>query len=197
MNQKFRPFRTALQVQGNDVVGKVIFVEGFFSDSECDKALQLAGQIEEQEGHEAQEGKVASGRHSQIRFILPDQGSDWLFTRLEDAVNRLNQSYQFDLMGFYEGAQIARYQPGGHYDWHVDLGTQMRSARKLSISIQLSAPSDYAGGDLEFMGPTDVTAPRGRGALIAFPSFVTHKVHPVTSGERLSLVSWISGRPFR
>ncbi len=197
MKQTFRPFRSALQIQGNDVVGKVIFAEDFFSDSECDRALDLASHIKEEEGHEAQEGDVASGRFSQIRFLLPGQDNDWLFTRLEDAVQRLNQSYRFDLLGFYEGAQIARYQSGGHYDWHVDLGTQTRSARKLSISIQLSEPTDYEGGDLEFIGSTDEKAPRSRGALIAFPSFVAHKVHPVTRGERFSLVSWISGRPFR
>ena len=72
-----------------------------------------------------------------------------------------------------------------------------QSARKLSLSVQLSDGADYDGGDLRFPGPTDEPAPRERGALIAFPSFVTHRVEPVTRAERLSLVSWISGRPFR
>ena len=110
---------------------------------------------------------------------------------------RLNQSYGFELTGFYEGAQVARYAPGGHYDWHVDVGEQLQSARKLSLSIQLSDGSEYEGGDFRFLGPTDAPAPRARGSLIAFPSFVTHRVEPVTQGERLSLVSWISGPPFR
>ena len=72
-----------------------------------------------------------------------------------------------------------------------------QSARKLSLSVQLSDGADYDGGDLRFPGPTDEPAPRERGALIALPSFVTHRVEPVTRAERLSLVSWISGRPFR
>ena len=54
-----------------------------------------------------------------------------------------------------------------------------------SISVQLSDPSDYSGGVLEFPNATATTA---RGAAIVFPSYTMHKVHPVTRGRRSSLV---------
>lgn len=196
-SRPFRPFRSALHLTGNDSVGRVSFVDNFLSPGECDQVLALCAEVQELEGRTGQEGKADQARSSRIRFLWPNAENAWLFTRLEEAVLRLNDSYRFDLKGFYEGAQVARYGPGGHYDWHVDLGMQAQAARKLSISIQLSHSDEYEGGDLEFLGPTDEKAPRGRGALVAFPSFVTHKVHPVTRGERLSLVSWISGAPFR
>ncbi len=197
MNRPFRPLRSAFSVPRNDVVGQVVFVDAFLSGAECDRVLELAATAVEHEGRTGQEGKADEARSSRIRFLWPSRESEWLFARLEAAILRLNEGYRYDLLGFAEGAQVASYGPGGHYDWHVDLGTGPQSSRKLSLSVQLSDPGDYDGGDLEFMGPTDVTAPRNRGALVAFPSFVGHIVHPVTRGERLSLVSWISGAPFR
>jgi len=63
--------------------------------------------------------------------------------------------------------------------------------------VQLSNPADYEGGEFEFLLVTDELGPRSRGSLIAFPSYLAHRVRPVTSGTRLSLVSWIGGPPFR
>lgn len=197
MNQPFRPFRSTAQLRGNDAVGKVVFAEGFMSDEECDRILALADAEPEQPGRTGADGKTDEARDSHIRFLWPTPQNAWLFTKLEEAIMRLNQQYAYELTGFYEGAQVARYAPGGHYDWHVDLGEQLQSARKLSVSVQLTDGADYQGGDFRFSGPTDEAAPRSRGSLIAFPSFVSHRVEPVTQGERRSLVSWISGPPFR
>jgi predicted 2-oxoglutarate/Fe(II)-dependent dioxygenase YbiX len=42
-----------------------------------------------------------------------------------------------------------------------------------------------------------VQAPTHQGSLVAFPSFMTHRVTPVTRGLRWSLVTWLEGPPFR
>ena len=74
----------------------------------------------------------------------------------------------------------------------------MRPLRKISISIQLSRPEDYDGGDLELMyGTEPQKLDRTRGAFIAFPSFMLHRVTPVTRGTRWSLVAWILGTRWR
>jgi PKHD-type hydroxylase len=65
------------------------------------------------------------------------------------------------------------------------------------MSIQLTDGSKYEGGDLRFQTATDEPAPRGVGSLVVFPSYLVHRVDPVTKGARLSLVSWIAGPPFR
>ena len=69
--------------------------------------------------------------------------------------------------------------------------------RKLSITVQLSDPSDYEGGDLQFLITREpVTAKREKGNAIVFPSFMIHQVKPVTKGVRYSLVCWCSGPAF-
>ena len=85
----------------------------------------------------------------------------------------------------------------GFYNWHTDFAP-IRPLRKLSISIQLSRSEDYEGGDLELMyGIEPQKLDRTRGAFIVFPSFMLHRVTPVTRGTRWSLVAWILGARWR
>ena len=77
--------------------------------------------------------------------------------------------------------------------------------RKISMTINLTEPDDYKGGDLKFdFGPHAGRARfktckeiRPRGSIIVFPSFIHHQVTPVTEGTRYSLVMWSLGKPFR
>jgi PKHD-type hydroxylase len=106
--------------------------------------------------------------------------------------------WNYDLLNT-EQIQIGRYGEGGHYDWHVDwtpfqkdgTGTQ----RKLSISLFLSNPADYEGGDFKFRDEPAVA--RTQGTILVFPSFLEHMVEPVTSGVRYSAVTWARGPDFR
>ena len=91
---------------------------------------------------------------------------------------------------------VIRYRTGGHYQrWHSDL-FGAASTRKLSFTVQLSDPFAYTGGALEFI---ELAEPAGRqqGAVVVFPSYAVHRVTPVTSGERVALVGWLHGPPFR
>ena len=91
-----------------------------------------------------------------------------------------------------------RYGSEDHFDWHLDFGPGAISERKLSITVQLSDEDAYEGGDLEFMVNKEyVKAPREQGTVIVFPSFIMHRVTPVTKGTRESIVGWIAGPPFR
>jgi PKHD-type hydroxylase len=138
-------------------------------------------------------------RTSVVRWVSPTTDSVWLFDRLAQLVGGCNQSrYGFDLWGLNEGLQVAEYGPGGFFSWHKDHGRDAHSIRKLSVTIQLSDPGDYEGGDMEFLfGPDVTTAPRGFGTAIVFPSYVMHRVTPVTRGVRRSVVAWVSGPPYR
>ena len=65
--------------------------------------------------------------------------------------------------------------------------------RKLSISVQLSRSEDYEGGELQFkVGSDEIVATQDPGSVIIFPSYIRHRVTPVTSGVRHSLVQWVS-----
>ncbi len=144
-------------------------------------------------------------KHDRIRitrtaWIEPGVETQWIFTRMQGVARALNErSYKYDLTGFSEHFQYTVYDgsEGGHYDWHVDQGP-LRVRRKLSLTLQLSDPSDYEGCDLQLQGGNKIeSAPRDRGSAIAFPSHVLHRVTPVTSGTRKSMVVWITGPKFR
>ena len=83
----------------------------------------------------------------------------------------------------------------GHYGWHHDVQWNGTSGldRKLSITVQLSDPEDYCGGDFEFEEISTNADFRSKGTVLIFPSFLRHRIHPVTTGSRRALVAWFFG----
>lgn len=149
----------------------------------------------------ANEKDSPSYRSTQIAWIKPeDDASVALYKRLGQLIGHLNSKiYHFKIEGL-ETLQYTVYHSseGGHYDWHVDYGPDVKWPRKLSLSIQLSDPDSYRGCDLEFqVGPEVGAAARRRGAIIAFPSFYRHRVTPILSGTRKALVLWAIGPDFQ
>jgi PKHD-type hydroxylase len=71
--------------------------------------------------------------------------------------------------------------------------------RKPAMTVQQLSPNLlHDGCDLQFHAATQIdTAPRTRGALIAFPSYVLHRVMPITRGVRKSVAVWITGLQLR
>ncbi|MFT6502242.1 MAG: PKHD-type hydroxylase [Crocinitomicaceae bacterium] len=138
-------------------------------------------------------------RKSSVMFIDNTPENDWLYSRLAGmAIKTNNERYWFDLLGFHQELQLTRYSEGDFFNWHLDFGAGEISARKLSMTIQLSDSDEYEGGDLQFMiNEKIVTAPRKKGTLIIFPSFIIHRVTEITKGTRQSIVGWVSGPPFR
>ena len=108
--------------------------------------------------------------------------------------------YRYDLSDVFE-FQLIKYYVGGNYDWHCDYGIAPRTdiIRKLSMTMQLSDPYDYEGGELKLANYANVieTMAKSLGTTLVFDSRVAHKVRPVISGERIALVGWASGPPLR
>lgn len=121
--------------------------------------------------------------------------------------NRVNaEGFGYDLYERINDIQYTEYSHTnkGTYDWHIDMSIGSAISyrvRKLSIIIQLTDPSEYEGGDILFkISGKEETHPelfRQKGTLIAFPSFIMHKVTPVTKGTRNSLVTWFEGPNWR
>ena len=150
----------------------------------------------------------------------------WIYKEVQPYLNQANEAagwnFQWD---WSESCQFTKYGVGQYYGWHCDSweepyqrkqnddGTwppDHGKIRKLSMMISLSDPNDYVGGNLEFDFRNQVDWERNkkakikscdeirpRGSVIVFPSFVWHRVAPVTSGTRYSLVMWSLGWPFR
>lgn len=136
-------------------------------------------------------------RNSGTSFIFPNAHTSWLFAKITDMVNEINSHFfKFDLQALGQGLQYTEYRaPTQHYSWHIDKGV---GVRKLSMSIQLSDPDEYEGGDLEILiGGDPIKLKKEKGTAFFFPSYVLHRVTPVTAGTRKSLVCWVSGPPFR
>jgi PKHD-type hydroxylase len=173
--------------------------QNFLSPQEMDSliaehaALVTEGTL----GHGNTDAKL---RRSRVVGLSHEQKYAWLYQRLWAAVQVCNpQCFDVEVTGVEANVQLARYDSAnrGFYDWHFDFGPA-KATRKLSISIQLSDSEDYDGGDLEMMfGNVPTKLDRTRGAFIIFPSFMLHRVTPVTRGTRWSLVAWILGKRWR
>lgn len=174
-------------------------VQGFLSDPEMDWLIA-------EHGPRAAQGQLGRGdsnkdiRRSRTVFLEHEEKNRWLYERLWHAAIELNQRhFCVDISGMREKIQLARYDDSDHgfYSWHTDF-SDIAPRRKISMSVQLSRPEDYEGGDLEpLFRSKPYRAERSKGALIAFPSFALHRVTPVTRGTRWSLVVWISGARWR
>lgn len=174
-----------------------------FTQEECNKIIEYAKALPREEAKiqttHSVDGAFNDKRKAKISWIEPNADTAWIFNRLTYIAQQLNNTYfQFDLYGFLENLQFTEYnEPGGTYGFHTDK-TYNNVPRKLSLSLQLSDANDYEGGELQVHTFIDNECmDKTQGTLLAFPSYVVHRVKPVTKGTRYSLVGWITGKPFK
>lgn len=145
------------------------------------------------------EGRSDEGyRSSNIKWI-DDSYLNSLIMGYASQANR--NAFGFDITGVWD-IQYTEYHANqnGKYDWHYDTfwADGMQFDRKISVIIQLSNPKDYVGGDFEI--DLQYPQPEGfktQGSILAFPSFISHRVTQLTHGSRKSLVAWVEGPNFR
>ena len=140
-------------------------------------------------------------RNSQISWITDKNICRKVFGIISGQVARIDNTYVDDI----EPLQYGEYKSGGEYGWHKDVHLHPYSdgkIRKISFSVFLN--NDYTGGefDLEVYGPNEKTryirVDKNRKAnCIIFHSDMWHRVRPVKSGIRKSLVGWLIGPQFR
>ncbi len=171
-----------------------------FSSEEVDKIVNDSLEYEFKRAIIIDEENTDKFRKSNIKWLPFDSKWEWVIDKIMSQVTEANNTiWNFDLKSIIDNIQYTEYDGnGGHYDWHLDIGPGTISHRKISIVIQLSDPDDYVGGDLEIMTGSDHTKiPRGKGNVIIFPSFLLHRVVPLISGNRKSLVLWVGGGHYK
>lgn len=188
------------------VLGPFVAWEGAFGAAEIDAITQYADGLLLQDAalSGARAGYDQNIRVTKVAWVERNALTNGFYNHMENIVRGLNrQFFQYDLSGLAP-MQYAIYDASeqGHFDWHVDYGRErgheQHEPRKLSLSLQLSDPSDYEGGELQARVRSKVdVAPRTRGSVIAFPSYVLHRVTPITAGQRKSLVVWALGPEYR
>ena len=142
-------------------------------------------------------------RNSRIKWVPQNTQWWWLYEKLGNMAMEANNIWDFDLYTMPEQIQYTEYlaSKDGKYEWHQDIGPGSGSIRKVSITVQLSEPNEYEGGDLElflggpFENPQITKAPRKAGCVFIFRSYMMHRVAPVTKGTRKSFVLWLGGAP--
>ena len=149
-------------------------------------------------------------RKTSIHFITDKDNKvnelAWNFLREANKIQ-----FHYDLT-FFQAIQFAEYKDGGFYGWHQDESgiTKSNEIRKLSLSLILSDPDTFEGGELQFyngdrpmedMG--DITVEqvtndiKAQGTVVVFDSRDYHRVTPVTKGVRHSIVCWTVGPNFK
>lgn len=173
-----------------------------FNQEEINKIIKL-GETQAIKKAELENGTSnRSVRNCTMSWIEVEDESKDIFLKLSDIVNSLNDKfYKYDLTEM-ESLQYTKYdsKTTDFYASHSDDGYKFNLFRKLSVSVQLSDPSEYEGGELVFYRNTlleNSIAPKQIGTVIVFPSFVIHEVKKITSGTRKSLVTWINGPRFK
>ena len=192
----------------------------------CDELIQYAlskkellgvtGNIKNNEKDKEIIKEVKIKRNSNITWL----NDPWIYKEIQPYVHIANKNagwnFEWDRS---ESCQFTKYKHNQYYDWHSDSwnkpydrpnNPEHGKIRKLSMTCQLTDSSEYKGGELEFdfrnydphmreeakhLKQAKEILPKG--SIIVFPSFVWHRVKPVTKGTRYSLVMWNLGYPFK
>lgn len=167
------------------------------SINEIEKYIQTHG-LEEAGtmGH----GDEQSIRKTNIRFIEINDSTEKFYDEINNLVNHVNVGKFNWQISSIEPLQYSEYEQGGHYTWHSDciLKGANNNTRKISFSILLNDPKDFEGGDLQLFkfGDEPDTMQMKKNSVVFFPSFLLHRVTPVTKGTRKALVGWVHGPNF-
>ena len=185
------------------------------------KQLALTGLVKDKNNPTSEEIKELSAlRKSDVVWM----DETWIYREIQPYIREANKAagWNFD-WDFTEECQFTIYKKNQFYDWHNDSTSVPYDSpedlnhhgkiRKLSVTISLSDESDYEGGEFEFDFRNQekhdnkhlkledrfqsVPQIKPKGSIVVFPSFVWHRVKPITSGTRYSLVLWNIGKPFR
>ena len=185
----------------------------------CDEVIQYGLQKHDLTGKTGNDPRITKKLKKERNSNIVWMDDRWIYKEIQPFIHEANRSAGWNLQWDHsESCQFTKYNKGQFYDWHCDSfpepynkpnTLQHGKIRKLSVTCALSDPSEYEGGEIEFdfrdYNPTQrkkypVKSPHKgalKGSIIVFPSYIWHKVAPVTSGVRYSMVNWVLGQPYK
>jgi PKHD-type hydroxylase len=182
----------------------VAYWENFLTEEDINKILNLPEWNNLKEGQIGNERVNTSIRDSKINWLSLNQETLEIYQKISNTISFVNSRFfNFDLSGLYEQIQLGLYdsKDKGHYDWHIDCGYEdyTNVPRKLSMALLLNSTEDFEGGEFQVKVDSDVSKnlELKKGRAWFFPSWVLHRVAPVTKGVRKSLVVWAGGPSFK
>ena len=201
---------------------RVASLANIFTEEECNQIINTAiNDWEERESmiQRDKDGKIEQNFQQDLDYrnttlFIPPKPDEWLFSKILSTIMNFNnqpEGYGFDIHGLAEPPNVMRYMAPdidkhgkpGKYDWHMDVGPgSVPSMRKISYSILLN-PGEYEGGELAFhIGRSTDSHPgqtgkEALGSMVLFPSYMVHRVLPMTKGTRYVVVGWAHGNSFK
>lgn len=200
MNKLIHNVRSALEITPSHV-----YWDDWLTDEELDEIEKYFEETSTLVPGTTMKEKInPTWRKSKIQFYRIDQDNQWIFNKLRNLAEHINtEFFQYDLVGFDYLQYTVYDEVGSNYDFHMDMildngdTDEFEKLRKLSFTIVLNDVSEFTGGDLEFRDSRDRIIEQKRGRAIAFPSWMLHRVTPIKSGIRKSLVFWVVGPKFK
>jgi PKHD-type hydroxylase len=197
------------QAKSNGIFSQ-IYWGNFLNEEQINAIIDLCSKKEKQYSTISQNNPIISNqtRISQVNFHSRNDQNSWIFDLINLGIEEINSKFfHFDLHG-YDNFQYSEYHgsESGKYNFHMDIfmndeSCKLPLTRKLSLVILLSEPEvDFEGGEFQINDSSEEnlkTLNMRKGTLIAFPSFMIHRVKPVTKGIRRSLVIWVEGPKFK
>tara|TARA_B100000003_G_scaffold193313_1_gene193637 strand:- start:395 stop:943 length:549 start_codon:yes stop_codon:yes gene_type:complete len=164
-----------------------------------DALIEQCGEMRHEPGTIFRDGKKVvdkNWRSSRNVWLYADNWVGGMMAHWVQTANTMH--YNFDLTTWETRIQYTEYGPGDKYAWHIDGTEDPKLIRKLSISLCLSERDEYEGGEFQIMlGAELITMKMDLGDVIVFPADAMHRVRPVKSGKRISLVGWYGGPNFK
>ena len=187
----------------------VIIPQPILTPQQCQELIKIGQSKPKEEGtimsNKNSDKKDYTTRKSKISWITFDKATTIYGIILGWMQNVNLNHFGFDSMQMNEPGQYTEYSKGDFYNWHIDIGVNRRKmpmVRKISMSLLLNDPKEFKGGELEIFSTSintkgDAVFNLKQGQALFFASFHVHKVRPITSGNRKSLVMWFGGTPLK
>ena len=182
----------------------VTTTDAMFTPKQCQMVIEKGRSLKPQKalvGAGVQGGKTDTKKRVTTISWIPFKELPEMYKQIETQMLKVNGNhFGFDGMRLTELAQFTEYPKGGFYDWHMDSDTNFKhepTVRKISMTLLLSDPAEFKGGELEFMDKGQKIDDLKQGQGIFFASFLRHRIAPVKKGVRHSLVMCFGGPPLR
>jgi PKHD-type hydroxylase len=146
------------------------------------------------------DGKLtAGGRAREVKHNLQadrsEPGRAELDRTVISALERHLEFQAFAMPKRFAAPIFSRYEPGMEYGDHVDSSIIGGVRTDLAMTLFLSPPASYEGGELVIqfsVGEQEIKLDSGE--AIVYSATAVHHVNPVTSGTRLAAVTWMQSR---
>jgi len=176
-----------------------------FTPQQCQDIINMGHQQKKEEAKVGHKDRKGGNYDTKMRITtiswIPFTALPEMYKVIDRTMKQVNGNhFGYEGMEITEPGQFTEYPKGGFYDWHMDAEVNCRfepPVRKISMTILLSDPSEFEGGDLEFMTEGNKPPNLIQGQAIFFCSLLRHRVSKVKKGIRRSLVMWFGGTPFK